>query len=203
MIVGRPEDEHQHVQDLPRPVSALQDIARALGSQNYDKHPSSRTLPADPYLRPRAFTGLGIPQAAADSLVQHFYQYQISTDSNNGPSYLQFLKQIAESRGSELLQTEMVLEESKGRYDVDTLLEAHRYFGLDPQDATIDDDYIIGIFSSRLEDMRAHEQRMRMFLRIIGQHRHSMRIVEFADNSMFPCQLPMIMCLPDCSPKHL
>jgi ubiquitin carboxyl-terminal hydrolase 25 len=189
LVVLRPEEEHHSVQDLPRPVSALREFQRALGCQDSDKHPSSRTTENDPYLRPAPFVALGIPQAAADDLVCRFYQYQVSTDPGNTPTYLQFLKHIANFRQSELLQTEVVLEESKGNYDLDTLYEAHRYFGLDAADATIDDDYVIGIFSSRLQDSPTHEQRMRMYLRIIGQHRNSRKIKEFADNSKFAVQV--------------
>ncbi|RMZ91876.1 hypothetical protein DV736_g914, partial [Chaetothyriales sp. CBS 134916] len=183
LVESRP-DERLHVNDLPRPEPALPQIEGALGCQNYDKHATSRSLANDPSMRPPEFQGLGVPEAAADSLIQHFYHYQRTTDPRNGPLYMSFLKKIAMERRSDLLQTETVLEESRGHYDVDTLNEAYNYFGLGQNDASVDDDYIIGIFSSRLEDSVSHEQQMRTHLKVIGQHRNSAKISQFADNSV-------------------
>ncbi|RMZ78036.1 hypothetical protein DV737_g4114, partial [Chaetothyriales sp. CBS 132003] len=183
LVESRPDERH-HVSDLPRPEPALAQIERVLGCQNYDTHPASRSLAIDPCTRPPEFQGLGVPESAADSLVQHFYHLQTAADPANSPFYLSFLKKIGVQRRSDLLQTDAVLEESRGRHDVDALNEAYNYFGLGQNDASVDDDYIIGIFSSRLEDSPSHEQQMRAHLSVIGQHRNSTKIIQFADNSV-------------------
>ncbi|RMZ79479.1 hypothetical protein DV738_g3327, partial [Chaetothyriales sp. CBS 135597] len=184
LVESRPPDERHHVSDLPRPESAFPRIERVLGCLDYDKQPASRSRRLDPSTRPPEFQGLGVPEAASDSLVQHFYHCQRFADVANGPLYLSFLKKIGIQRNSELLQTETGLEASRGHYDAETINAAYSYFGIGQNDGSVDDDYIIGIFSSRLEDSASHEQQMRYYLSVIGQHRNSAKISQFADSSV-------------------
>ena len=90
---------------------------------------------------------------------------------------------VANVRGSERLRTEHELERSRGRpaYDGQRLLDAYVDIGMDVE-AQLDDEHIMGVFSSRLSDMPAHESRLRESLKIIGHHRESMTIMAFADN---------------------
>jgi len=118
----------------------------------------------------------------ADELVVDYYRWQLDTDSGNAPLYLSFLRQIAAERQSEMLETELVLERSRGRFDTEALNEAYDYFGLRQHEGPMDDDYILGVFSSRLEDARAHEHEMREYLRMIGVHRNSQKIIDTAEN---------------------
>ncbi|RMD42628.1 hypothetical protein DV735_g2468, partial [Chaetothyriales sp. CBS 134920] len=184
LVESRPPDERHHVSNLPRPEPALPQIERVLGCADYDKLPASRSRPVDPSTRPPEFQGLGVPEAASDSLVQRFYHTQRIADAANGPLYLSFLKKIGIQRNSELLQTETGLEASRGHYDAETVNTAYNYFGLGQDDGSVDDDYIIGIFSSRLEDSASHEQQMRHYLSVIGHHRGSAKLCQFADGSV-------------------
>ena len=131
----------------------------------------------------RACTALGCPPDASDELVVQAYHSQIRCDPNLLPTYLFCLDHLADVRGSERLRTECELEKSRGRpaYDRQRLLEAYTDIGMDVE-AQLDDEHIMGVFSSRLSDMPAHEIGLRESLRIIGHHRGSMNIMAFADN---------------------
>lgn len=76
----------------------------------------------------------------------------------------------------------MALESSSGKFDSETLAQAYKYFGLHMYNGAIDDEHIIGVFTSRLEDSKLHEHEMRNYLRMIGIHRNSKTIIETAEN---------------------
>jgi len=141
----------------------------------------------------RPYQGLGVPQNCSDDLILKGYQAQCQTAPEFVPYFFTYLRQIATDRNSEILITEVAMESSQGRYDIQQLEEAYKYFGLDMQDGHLNDDLILGTFSSRLEDSKNHEVDMRDNLRMIGVHRNSKRIIEFADN----CQHVPCACLED------
>ena len=126
-----------------------------------------------------------MPQDAADNLVINAYRNQmLSGDPKHFPFYLDCLQTIASERSSELIQEECAMELSKGRYDSRSLNDAFKSIGLDlMQDQKYDDGYILGMFNSRLEDMRMHERELRDNLKIIGDYRASRMITDTAENS--------------------
>ena len=126
---------------------------------------------------------LGCPSDASDELVIQAYHYQCRCTPDRLGKCLSALMYLVDDRGSERLRTEYDLERSRGRvaYDSERLFEAYADIGMDA-DAQLDDDHIMGVFSSRLSDMPAHETRLRESLKIIGHHRGSMKIIAFADN---------------------
>jgi ubiquitin carboxyl-terminal hydrolase 25 len=132
----------------------------------------------------RPFTALGIPVNASDELVKFAYHKQVETDVAQAPWYLSYLDQIANNRGSEDLLTVVAIERSDGRVDLQQLSEAYQYFGLRFDSLQTDDDHIIGSFKSRVQDSPMHETQMRERLRIIGKHRKSTKIQDYADDCM-------------------
>ena len=72
----------------------------------------------------RSFTALGIPVNASDKLVEFAYYKQVETDVAQGPWYLSYLEQIANSRESEDLQTVVVMQQSAGRITFQQLFDA-------------------------------------------------------------------------------
>jgi A repeated domain in UCH-protein len=133
----------------------------------------------------RAYNTLGVPQTASDDLVVEAYKNQIrTTDRKSHPYYLEFLGVIGRERNSEIIQTEHAMEKSTGRFDITDLSRAYKSIGLEwEKDQSYDDDYIIGMFNSRLMDMGLHEQDLRQELRIIGEGRGSRKICDVAENS--------------------
>ena len=125
------------------------------------------------------YVALGVSPSSTDSAIIFAYERQISTDPDNEPFYMTYLKQIKELRSSEVLDTKLATEYSIGKYSSEGLAESYKYFGLS-QTITYEDDFIIGAFKSRLQDAPKQESEMRQALRIIGDHRKSKRIAAVA-----------------------
>jgi len=176
------EDDRRQVHDNTSLPDADKDLLRVLGAQDYDKHTSARTAILDPATRNICYTALGAPQDASDELVSFAYRQQVRTNRREGPSYLLYVRQIANERRSELLETLVATEYSAGNFDSEQLNEAYRYFALSPRDDGATDDFILGTFQARLQDSIKHEADMRARLRIIGVHRNSQRIIDVAED---------------------
>lgn len=129
----------------------------------------------------RCYTALGVPEDSSDDLVVFAYRKQVETDAGRAPWYLSYLRQAANMRSSDILLTEIALATSQGSFDAEQLQDAYRYFGLSFESPPHDDDYIIGLFTSRLDDARRHEREMRENLKIIGVHRSSQKIIAVAE----------------------
>lgn len=182
LLLARPHSEREQVQDLSQPPSADREFSRLLGCQDYDKHPSSRTEKLAPDMRAGYFIALGSPSDLSDDLIIKAYHWQVQTDPQNAPTYLSNLRYIANQRQSDLLETEVVLETSQGRFEVEMLNKAYKAFQLTGREATVNDDDIIGSFTATLEDSPAHEHELREYLRIIGIHRNSKMLTDTAQN---------------------
>lgn len=118
----------------------------------------------------------------SDRLIAKAYHWQSETDAQNAPIYLSNLQAIASHRGSEVLETEVVLETSKGRFDAETLDKAYKAFQLGGREGAVSDEDIIGAFTATLSDSPSHEHDLREYLRIIGAHRNSKLITDTAQN---------------------
>ena len=117
------------------------------------------------------------------------YREQIRTNGKEGPVYLSYLRQIANERRSEMLETLVATEYSAGNFDSEQLNEAYRYFALSPRDDAITDDLILGTFQARLQDAPKHEADMRAHLKVIGVHRNSQRIKDVAEDGKLQLEL--------------
>lgn len=124
---------------------------------------------------------MGIDPTASDANVIFAYKKQVETDPARTAWYLSYLGQISTVRQSEEIELEIVLQQSQGRFMLEQVKDAYRYFGFTTEDA--DDEHIIGTYKSRLSDAPRHDAEMREQLRIIGEHKHSARIKEIAKGS--------------------
>ena len=131
----------------------------------------------------RYYAGLGSVLDFSDNLIQFAYERQCTCDPVNLPYYLECLQGIAEGRNSEDLRTRTAIEASTGKLSMRDIREAYRSLGLDAQNPLFDDDHIIGVFRSRVSDAPAQEGEMRQALALIGHHRRSSKIEQFASNS--------------------
>ncbi len=107
-----------------------------------------------------------------------------------------YLAHIAEDRSSEELRIEVAIERSAGKYDVQQLTEAFRYFGLH-MDNNLDDEHIIGTFQSRSLDAPSQDAQSREQLRIIGNHRKSKKILDIADDCMSTMHPKLVLRPPE------
>ncbi|OAP63867.1 hypothetical protein AYL99_03094 [Fonsecaea erecta] len=182
LILSRPYEERKLLKDSTPPAPADRELSRALGCQDYDRHPESSTDRISPALKTAPFVALGCPMDLSDQLVAKAYHWQVQTDAPNAHVYLTNLKHIVHQRQSEVLETEVVLETSRGRYDAEMLDEAYKAFHLSDVGGPVSDEDIIGSFTAQLADSPGHEHQLRDYLRIIGAHRDSKRITDTALN---------------------
>ena len=73
--------------------------------------------------------------------------------------------------------------QSEGEISTKDIRRAYRYFDLDAESSSLDDDTIIGVFQSRLSDAPKQEADARQALQIIGYTRGSERIQHLASKS--------------------
>lgn len=124
---------------------------------------------------------MGVEPTASDGNIIFAYKRQVATDPARTAQYLSFLGQIGAVRQSEEIQFEIQIQKSQGRFDLEQLEGAYRYFGFANSDA--DDEHIIGTYQSRLSDAPRQDLEMREHLRVIGESRGSLRIKEIAKGS--------------------
>ncbi|KAK5050339.1 hypothetical protein LTR84_003620 [Exophiala bonariae] len=182
LLLARPPKEREQIPDLSQPPSADRELSRLLSSQDYDKNPASRSEKITAEMRPGFFVALGIPSDASDDLIIKAYHQQVQTDPQGAPTYLSNLRNIASHRQSDVLETEVVLETSRGRFEVETLNKAYKAFQLTGREGMVTDDDIIGSFTAILADSPAHEHELREYLRIIGVYRKSKKLIDTAQN---------------------
>ena len=94
-----------------------------------------------------------------------------------------------------MLQTKAVMLESAGEISSKAILEAYRYFQIDPAQPDLTDEYIIGCFQSRASASPTHIEGARQQLRVIGVARHSSSIESVASNSKSKSALLLFDCL--------
>ena len=87
---------------------------------------------------------------------------------------------------SEELNIKVVVETSTGKVSMGDIRDAYGAFGLDMNGPYLDDEHIIGTFRSRISDAPRQEDDLRKALAVIGQHRNSVKIEQFASNSQLP-----------------
>lgn len=129
---------------------------------------------------------LGIPQDASDDLVIWAYRRQAALEDDNPKQAMMLmtaLEDIQRKRQSEKLIAHVAIERSLGRYGEQTVSDAYRVFGLSPA-APLSDDVFIGNFHARISDAPGQEQDMREALTIIGEHRNSQILKDFARNTI-------------------
>jgi ubiquitin carboxyl-terminal hydrolase 25/28 len=122
----------------------------------------------------------------ADELLLFAYTRQSAVDPYNAAYYFECLQDIAIGRNSEELSTTVMTLASQGVSNRREVAAAYKYFGIEPAHAPIlQDDHIIGLFKSRLQDIGpAAVEESRKQLRIIGGARNSERIMQVSNDAL-------------------
>ncbi|KAI9717372.1 MAG: hypothetical protein M1812_004724 [Candelaria pacifica] len=185
LMEQRPSVERSQISVQFIPLSAIKLLEQVLGLQEFRQaHPSPRrTIDLTEEEHP-CYASLGAVGDFSDDLLIFAYDRQKLCDPDNAPYYLECLQDLGEDRKSEALQTKAVMMQSEGEISTKDIREAYRYFNLDPQSSSLDDQTIIGVFQSRLSDAPKQEADARLALRIIGQARGSEKIRHLALKSL-------------------
>lgn len=163
------------------PISAMDDIMRALGCMKYQQSLQPRNVDSSRKESP-FYAGLGATCDFHDNLITFAYQRQVEIDPVNIPYYLECLQEISEDRRSEVLQTVAAIEASSDKISLKDVRSAYKEIGLEFPSTLFDDDTIIGTFQSRISDAPRQEAELRRALKIIGHHRSSEKIQQIASN---------------------
>jgi len=188
IILSYPEQERigaRHVALSPPSARGL--MERLLGCDEYPKvkgRTQTRSTNHEedhPY-----YAGLGAVGDFADELLLFAYQRQTAVDEANAPFYFECLQDLALGRNSEILQGEVAMLASQGRFKRSEVALAYRYFDMNPAHAHIlNDEHITGVFRSRLGDISpATAEESRRQLRIIGYARGSNTIIQAASDTI-------------------
>jgi ubiquitin carboxyl-terminal hydrolase 25/28 len=161
-----------------------EDAQLFLSTFEYDKSKTTRRAPTLTLDEQSWYAGLGCLGDFSDDLISFGFDRQIFTDKDNAPYYFDCLVAIAKKRKSETLEMKMVMLESEGHYGRQDVVNAYKYFTLDPRQANeLTDLYIRGVFESRIESIpKASEAEAREKLRLIGVARGSQALLEAASN---------------------
>ncbi|KAA8894285.1 hypothetical protein FN846DRAFT_786629 [Sphaerosporella brunnea] len=131
------------------------------------RHPVNRPdLPEHPY-----YAVLGLVPEVGDRIVSWAYNRQQELNPDDLPFYFECFKLLASGRNSEALQVEVATLQSQGAFTTSDLTEAYKALGINPNEP--DEELIIGIFRSRLQDSPRQESSLRSHLNIIGTRRQS------------------------------
>lgn len=133
---------------------------------------------------PSAYAGLGIVQDFSDDLVEWAYRRERDTDWRNAPYLLECLDWIAKNRYSSELQILVAMCRSQGDFTLEDANLAAKRLGLPSGWQSADEELIIGMFKSRLQDSPAQEHSMREDLKMIGQYRNSQAILDVATQGL-------------------
>jgi ubiquitin carboxyl-terminal hydrolase 25/28 len=133
----------------------------------------------------RCYEDLGTVEDMSSSLIIEAYHRQVLVNPARAPHYLKCLKLVGDLRGGpdrETIGQAVMIAYSEGRYTEEDIINAYKYFGLNPHDPNLTEENIIGKFhaflSSTVEQMEPRKQLWR-----IGDFRGSERIKSAAEDS--------------------
>jgi ubiquitin carboxyl-terminal hydrolase 25 len=173
------EVAHLPARYVYNPLPAANDIYNTLGCLGYIK--SSRTINLEEQHEHPHYAGLGAVNDFSDALIAFAYERQRDTDPRNSPYYLECLQGIADGRESADLQEKSVIAISMGEHTLKDIDNAYKFFTIS-SDTVGGDDYIIGLYKSRIEAAPRQKDEARHCLLIIGQARQSETIQAIANN---------------------
>lgn len=198
------EMAHLPARYVYNPLPATNDIYNTLGCLGYIK--GSRTiinLEEQEHEHPH-YAGLGAVNDFSDDLIAFAYDRQRDCDPQNKPYYLECLQGIGQGRESEDLQAKSVMAISMGEHTLKDIENAYKFFAINP-DTAGGDDYIVGLYKSRIESAPRQKEEARQSLQIIGQARQSGIIQAMAnDRAMsFEEALEYLNVTQDTSPDSI
>lgn len=174
LISNRPLEEQRNykVQVHHLPLPALKDIERSLGYYDYPKR--SRTVDLSKREHPH-YASLGAVDEFTDNFLLWSYERQCECDPSNRPYYLDCLSNIAHGRKSSELELKVAMAASEGEVGLREVEEAYKFFALEPDTREVDE-YIIGVYNSRIESAPRQKDDARNALRVIAKARNSLKI---------------------------
>lgn len=181
-LTRRPVSERDNHIVVDQPLPALECIQRHLGFHRYPR--MSRTVYIDldggeeehPHYR-----SLGAINDFTDDYLSWAYDRQRDCDPLNAPYYLDCLNAIAKGRESSDLQTKVVMATSAGEYGLEAIRQAYKFFGVDANTKE-GDDYIIGLYKSRIESAPRQKEEAKNSLLAIAKARDSEKIRAVAND---------------------
>ncbi|KAK1063912.1 ubiquitin-specific protease ubp2 [Friedmanniomyces endolithicus] len=186
--------------------SAVRDVERTLAAQGYQRYAPLRRAPASNDLLAyvqfsatslhqqssltthRYFASLGVLQDFADTLIEFAFDRQSNCDPERQAYYFECLQVIAESRGTEQLQTRVAMLESQDLVSRRDLSAAFRYLGV--QVPTVGStppsvEYILDCFTARQSSVSpAVAEKNREALLKIGIARSSQKLIKASRQSV-------------------
>ncbi|OAL23576.1 hypothetical protein AYO20_10972 [Fonsecaea nubica] len=171
LLLSRPYEERQQLQDVTPPLPAERELSRALGCQDCA---SPTCICAYPFLYLARQANVEVVLSLRSVAL-----WICRTNSSPKPTTGK-CKQIAKIHTSTSVTSSTL--EINARYDAEMLEEAYKAFHLSGSGGPVSDEHIIGSFTAQLADSPSHEHQLRDYLRIIGVHRDSKRIMDTAMN---------------------
>ncbi|CAD6503044.1 BgTH12-02715 [Blumeria graminis f. sp. triticale] len=195
------QPKHFDMRTFPTPVCAMKHIRIVLGYNDYPER--TRLFDADTEEHPY-YASLGAVGDFTDGLLNWAYDRQCECDPINKPYYLDCLQDLAQGRGSDDLQTKVVMATSAGDYGLKDLKNAYGLFGIS-HETTEPDENIIDLYRSYLESTPHMKDEANSCLRIIAKHRNSARIESLANEKHmnFHEALEFLGVGPDTAPEFI
>jgi ubiquitin carboxyl-terminal hydrolase 25/28 len=160
------------------PLPALKDIESTLGYRDYPTR--CRTVDLSGEEHPH-YASLGAVDNFTDDLIIWAYERQCECDPRNKPYYLDCLSGIANGRKSSELEVKVAMAASAGEVGLKEIEDAYNFLAIDPN--TRDgDEYIIGVYNSRIESAPRQKDEARNCLRVIAKARDSKKIEAVAND---------------------
>jgi len=146
-----------------------------------DHHANSRNYIFRPY------RDLGIIPRVPTSSIRWAYDQQVNTDPENAKRYLEALRDIANMRQSDDLQTEVALLQSQLDQRPPSIDDAYEIVGINPQHGSIVTDQVVCDSYNRKHEEAQTADRGRVVeaLKVIGRYRNSqflLKVADIADN---------------------
>jgi ubiquitin carboxyl-terminal hydrolase 25 len=167
----------------PAPLVAEVAINELLGTVAYNKSTSRLRIDltrTDDVL----YAGLGALSDFSNELLMYAFRRQVEYNPEASAYYYDCIAEIAQTRQNEDFNMEIGMLASEGFVSRSELINAYKYFSIDPNTAhSMSDGQILGMFDSRLENSpRGQEMELREKLRMIGQARGSKTLQSAAEN---------------------
>ena len=163
-----------------------EDMQLFLSTLEYDKSKVTRRAPNLTLDEQSWYAGLGCLGDMSDDLISFGYDRQVATDSSNMPYYFDCLSAIAKKRNSETLDMKMAVLASEGCYGRKDVLDAYKYFVLNPHDPELTETHIRGVFEARMGSIvKSGQAEAREKLRLIAVARDSKALLDAASDGMY------------------
>ena len=179
LMANRPKEEYESKTPyLWDAKPARNDIERSLGYHGYPTKSRSINLTGEehPY-----YASLGAVDSFNDDLLGWAYDRQRACDPQNKPYYLDCIRDLAKGRQSSDLQVKAALAVSQGEIGLNEIEVAYNALGIDPN-TTEGDDYVVGVYKSRIENAPRQKAEARQALSLIGKVRQSAKIAAIAND---------------------